>query len=323
VPESLAALLKYGYQSLFVLLFMEAVGLPVPGAIVLLAAGAAAATHVLHPGLAILVAISAMLAGDTLLFIVGRFTGWALLGVLCRVSLNPETCVLRAAEGFYKRGRTALLFTKFIPGFNTMAAPLAGSMNMSPAVFFPLDLGGACIYILAFALPGYVFSELLKTIVRGVQAFGTVLEWIILAAFIGYLLYRFYVAMTQRKFSKAPKVQVSFLAALTEAPNPPPMVIADVRSHGYYNPGAQRIRGAIRLEPNFMSSMLWTLSKDKKIYLYCTCVNEGTSSKAAHLLIESGFEAYVIVGGLKAWVKAGLPVEPVPKEDLVQLPRFR
>jgi len=61
--------------------------------------------------------------------------------------------------------------------------------------------------------------------------------------------------------------------------------------HELKHPGAQRIKGAIRLEPNFMSSMLWTLSKDKKIYLYCTCVNEGTSSKIAHLLIESGFEA--------------------------------
>ena len=323
MPESLATLLKYGYQSLYVLLLMEAIGLPVPGAIVLLAAGAAAATGTLHPGPAVLVAISAMLTGDIILFTLGRITGWALLGFLCRLSLNPETCVLRAAESFHKRGRIALLFTKFIPGINTMAPPLAGSMNMRPAVFLAFDFCGACLYILAFALPGYLFSELLRSIVRGVQAFGTVLEWIILAIFVIYLAYRFYVAMTQRKFSRAPKVQVSFLAALANAPNPPPMVVADVRSHGYYNKGAQRIKGAIRLEPNTMASMLWTLDKDKKIYLYCTCVNEGTSSKVAHLLRENGFEAYVIVGGLKAWLKAGLPVEPVPSEDFVALPRFR
>ena len=135
--ESLATILKYGYQSLFVLLFLEAIGLPVPGAIVLLAAGAAAATGVLHPGISILVALSAMLLGDSLLFLVGRYTGWALLGFLCRVSLNPETCILRAAESFYKRGRTALLFAKFIPGINTMAPPLAGSMNMRPTAVSP------------------------------------------------------------------------------------------------------------------------------------------------------------------------------------------
>ncbi len=321
--ESLATILKYGYPSLFALLFLEAIGLPVPGAIVLLAAGAAAATGVLHPGKSVLVALSAMLLGDSILFLVGRYTGWALLGFLCRVSLNPETCILHAAESFYKRGRTALLFAKFIPGINTMAPPLAGSMNMRPTLFLPLDLCGAIFYTLAFGLPGYLFSELLKSMVRGMQAFGTALEEAILTAFVLYLAYRFYLAWTTRKFSTAPKVHVSVLAALASAPNPPDMVIADVRSHGYYDQGAQRIKGSVRLEPNALTSMIPTLNKNEKIYLYCTCLNEGTSSKVAHLLREHGFEAYVIVGGLRAWQKAGLPVEPVPVADLVQLPRFR
>lgn len=321
--DSLATLLKYGYQSLFVLLFMEAIGLPVPGAIVLLTAGAASATGVLRPGLCFPVAISAMLLGDSLLFLLGRHTGWALLGFLCRLSLNPETCVLRSAESFYKRGRTALLFAKFVPGINTMAPPLAGSMNMRVSRFFAFDLGGAALYVLAFAIPGFLFSELLKTIVRGVQAFGSVMEFVILGAFALYLAYRFRIAWTQRKFMKAPKVHVSVLAALANAPNPPDMVIADVRSHGYYDKGAQRIKGSVRWEPNFLSALIPTLNKDQKIYLYCTCLNEGTSSKVAHLLREQGFEAYVIIGGLKAWQKAGLPVESVPPEDLVQLPRFR
>jgi membrane protein DedA with SNARE-associated domain/rhodanese-related sulfurtransferase len=321
--ETLAAILKYGYPSLFLLLLMEALGLPIPGSIVLLAAGAAAATKVLHPGMCLLVALSAMFTGDTLLFLIGRYTGWALLGFLCRVSLNPETCILRAAESFYKRGRSALLFAKFVPGFNTMAPPLAGSMNMRPALFLMFDLTGASLYTLAFFLPGYLFSELLKSFVRGVQTFGTVLEWIILTAFVLYVAYRSYLAWTTRKFTTAPKVHVSVLWALANAPNPPDMVIADVRSHGYYDQGAQRIRGSVRLEPNFLTSMIPTLNKDQKIYLYCTCLNEGTSSKVAHLLREHGFEAYVIVGGLKAWQRAGLPVEPVPVEDLVQLPMFR
>jgi rhodanese-related sulfurtransferase len=42
----------------------------------------------------------------------------------------------------------------------------------------------------------------------------------------------------------------------------------------------------------------------------------------AHLLREEGFDAYVIVGGLNAWEKAGLPTERVPEDDLVLLPTF-
>jgi rhodanese-related sulfurtransferase len=44
----------------------------------------------------------------------------------------------------------------------------------------------------------------------------------------------------------------------------------DVRSHGYYDAGAARIKGSIRLEPNNLTEELKTLPKDKDIYVYCT-----------------------------------------------------
>ena len=64
-------------------------------------------------------------------------------GFLCKLSVNPETCILRSAESFYKRGKATLLFAKFIPGINTMAPPLAGSMKMRPDIFLRLDVAGA------------------------------------------------------------------------------------------------------------------------------------------------------------------------------------
>jgi rhodanese-related sulfurtransferase len=51
-------------------------------------------------------------------------------------------------------------------------------------------------------------------------------------------------------------------------------------------------------------------------------MNEATSARVARILIERGFDAYVIDGGLKAWRRAGLPVEQVPAEDLELLPNF-
>jgi rhodanese-related sulfurtransferase len=42
----------------------------------------------------------------------------------------------------------------------------------------------------------------------------------------------------------------------------------------------------------------------------------------AHILRQKGFDAYVIAGGLRAWRRAGFPLEAVPKEDLELLPRF-
>src|ERR1700722_2852809 len=190
MPDILSVIARYGYTSLFVALLMEAIGLPVPGALALLAGGAAAAAGGLHPAAAFGVAIGAMLIGDTTLYIAGRLSGWTLLGFLCGLSLSPEVCILRSAKWFYKRGRTTLLFSKFLPGLNTMAPPLAGSMHMRASQFLRFDFGGVLLYTLAYGALGYLFRDVFRMIAGGLQAFGRAVGWVIFAGAIGYVCYR-------------------------------------------------------------------------------------------------------------------------------------
>ena len=138
----LSGLSQHGYTILFAIVFLESVGLPVPAALALLIAGGASARGSHHLPVAAGSALLALIIGDTLMFLLGRYTGWWLLGLLCRLSLNPESCILRSADSFYRRGRTVLLFAKFVPGINTMAPPLAGSMNMRFGQFIGLDFDG-------------------------------------------------------------------------------------------------------------------------------------------------------------------------------------
>src|SRR5580700_3072655 len=146
--ESLiAGLAQYGYGILFAAVFLETVGIPIPAALALLIAGGASARGTLHASYAFPGALATMLTGDTFMFLMGRYTGWWLLGLLCRLSLNPESCILRSADSFYKRGRIMLVFAKFIPGLGTVAPPMAGSMNMRLSQFFSLDLAGALLYV--------------------------------------------------------------------------------------------------------------------------------------------------------------------------------
>ena len=131
--DFLSLIAHHGYAVVFVVVLAEAIGLPVPAAIALLAAGAAVASGALRAPVLLLVAVIGMLIGDSLLFVLGRYMGWSLLGWLCKLSANPETCIMRSAESFYKRGKLTLVIAKFIPGINTMAPPLAGSMLMPPS----------------------------------------------------------------------------------------------------------------------------------------------------------------------------------------------
>src|SRR5262245_45085157 len=121
MESAILDLSHHGYSFLALAVFAESIGFPIPAALALIIAGAASAHGSMLFTDALASALAAMLAADALMFLLGRYTGWWLLGLLCRLSLNPESCILRSAGSFHRRGRLVLLFAKFIPGINTMA----------------------------------------------------------------------------------------------------------------------------------------------------------------------------------------------------------
>jgi membrane protein DedA with SNARE-associated domain len=266
----LQAISHHGYLLLFLVVFAEAVGLPAPAALALIAAGAAVASHLISGPVASVTALLAMLLGDTLLFILGRYTGWALLSFLCRVSMNPETCILRSAESFYKRGKLTLIFSKFIPGVNTMAAPLAGSMRMKAEQFLRLDAAGTCLYVLAYGALGFLARDFVAKITRGLQSASHVFGEVILAALVIFVIYRAVQYQRYKLSDVVPRAKVEDLARRIAGGQKDDVIVVDVRSHGYYDSSAARIAGSIRLEPNRLQAELNSLPKDKDIYVYCT-----------------------------------------------------
>jgi membrane protein DedA with SNARE-associated domain/rhodanese-related sulfurtransferase len=317
-----AALTQHGYSILAAIVFLEAIGVPVPAAVALLIAGGAAARGVLQAQYVLGVALFAMLAGDTLMFLLGRYTGWWLLGLLCRISLNPESCILRSADSFYRRGRTLLVIAKFIPGINTMAPPLAGSMNMRLTTFLRLDFAGAVLYAGSYFLVGFVFSGALEAVTRGYDSVGRVVGWGVIALLVAYLLFRVWLWARGRALSAVPFATPADAAREMAAG----ALVYDVRSHGYFDPKATRIQGSKRLDPNALHQSDAELPADGIVFVYCTCVRQATSTRVARelqkVLHGKKVRVTVIQGGLRAWVKAGLPVEDVPPGEVATLPVF-
>src|ERR1700758_5055505 len=172
----LLSMAHHGYALIFAVLLAESMGLPFPASIALVTAGAPAPSRARAGSGILLAATIALLVGDTVQFWLGHFTGWALLGFLCRLSMNPETCMLRSAESFYKRGKMTLVIAKFIPGINTMAAPLAGSMKMRFGQFLYLDLTGALLYSTTYLLVGYLSRDFLAATLSGFHSAGRTME---------------------------------------------------------------------------------------------------------------------------------------------------
>ncbi len=317
----------HGYAATFIILLGSALGLPLPLSLVLLTAGAAAHNGSLLLPLVILAGWSAAVIGDTVMYLGGRYTGWWLLAWICRISVNPENCIFGSAKQFYDRGPKTLLFAKFVPGLGTVAAPLAGSLNMKMTRFLRLDMTGVLGYVTAWTVTGYLFSPFITLILLWVQRVGHVTAattMIAVASYGGWLLYN---SLRDRRYNSVERVAAQELwTRMREATHEKLVVIADVRSHGYYDPGMLRIKNSIRVEPSRLKEELIALREfmapECEIYLYCSCAREATSVRVAHMLEQENCSTKVIRGGLKAWLKAGGPTEPVPEGDVEHLPRF-
>jgi membrane protein DedA with SNARE-associated domain/rhodanese-related sulfurtransferase len=317
-----AALAQHGYSILAAIVFLETIGVPVPAAVALLIAGGAVARGVLQAQYVLGIALFAMLAGDTLMFLLGRYTGWWLLGLLCRISLNPEACILRSADSFYRRGKTLLVIAKFIPGINTMAPPLAGSMNMRLTTFLRLDLAGAALYIGSYCIVGYLFSDALDAVTRGYDTVGRLVGWIVIALIVGYVLLRVGLWIKGRALTAVAFANPTDAAREMAAG----AFVYDVRSHGYFDAKAMRIQGSRRLDPNGLHQSDAQLPAEGTMFVYCTCVRQATSVRVAgelqRMLQDKSVRVTVIRGGLRAWEKAGLPVETIPESEMAALPVF-
>src|SRR5258707_4885104 len=105
-------LVKYGYIVVFVGVFAEQMGLPLPSAPILMAAGALAGFRRLNLFEALTLAAAASVMSDLLWFCLGRRRGVAILKFVFKGLLEPETCLSKTYSAFTPYGSLSLLFAK-------------------------------------------------------------------------------------------------------------------------------------------------------------------------------------------------------------------
>jgi membrane protein DedA with SNARE-associated domain len=133
------------------------------------------------------------------------------------LSLNPESGILRSADLFYRRGRTVLVFAKFVP-VNTIAALLAGSMNMRFGQFAGLDFTGASLYVAAYLSVGFLFSDALGTITKNYAMFSRALSSVSIAASLGYLGFKAWIWIKADRVRGSKRLEPTRLSARSSLP---------------------------------------------------------------------------------------------------------
>ena len=170
--ETLEFLVRHGTTVVFGAVFIEQLGAPVPAAPWLLAAGALAGAGRMNWLLALVAAASGSLLADLIWFYLGRHYGNRVLGLLCRISLEPDSCARRTQDLYTRYGLPGIVAAKFVPGLGTLAPPLAGNSGLGTLQFIFVD-GLACVlHEGCFLLVGVLFSRQLEQVIAALASLG-------------------------------------------------------------------------------------------------------------------------------------------------------
>jgi membrane protein DedA with SNARE-associated domain len=268
VDETFQFLIRHGYSVLFVWVLAEQLGLPLPATPLLLAAGALAGAGQMNLWLAIALAVLASLLGDVSWYEFGRLRGGKVLNLLCRISLEPDSCVRKTENAFVRHGSRSLLIAKFVPGLNTMAPPLAGIIGMRLGRFLIFDAMGALLYIGSFIGLGFVFSNQLEQVAARVADLGFSLLVILAGGLAAYITWKY---VQRRRFIRSlriARITPEELKRKIEAGEE--VVVVDLRGSLDFEAEPQTIPGAIRLAPDKVEEGHSQIPRDREIVLFCT-----------------------------------------------------
>jgi membrane protein DedA with SNARE-associated domain len=164
MEQASAFLLTHGYLVLAAFVFVDQLGLPLPVLPVVLAAGGLAGTGSLDPFVAVGVVVLATIPADWIWYELGRVQGVRVVRALCRIALEPDTCVRTTQGTFSRHGAPSLLVAKWLPGLQTVAPPLAGASGLGRLPFLAYTIAGTTIWAATLIGIGYALRDELERV---------------------------------------------------------------------------------------------------------------------------------------------------------------
>jgi membrane protein DedA with SNARE-associated domain len=257
---------RHGYALLFVWLLAEQGALPLPSVPLLLACGALSRSGQLNPALVLLSGMAACLLADNVWFQLGRRRGARILHFLCRIALEPDSCVRRTESAFETYGVRSLLVAKFIPGLNAVAAPLAGSSGTTLARFLWFDTLGVLIWMLSYCGLGYAFSDQLETVALYAMRMGSGLIGVLVALLAAWILGKF--VQRQRFLRKLAVARITPEELQEKLDAGEDVMIVDVRSP--LEGDLFSIPGALRISMDQLAEGHYDIPRDRDVILFCS-----------------------------------------------------
>ena len=314
--ETLKLLIQHGSLVLFIVVFIEQIGIPLPAAPWLMAAGALAGAGKMNWLMALGAAAFGSLLADLIWFYLGRHYGNRLLGFLCRISLEPDSCARRTQNLFTRHGMRGLVAAKFVPGLSTLAPPLAGSSGVTIPRFLFFDGLSSALHSGCFILVGVLFSQQLEQIINALAGLGRSALGVVGGLVTLYIAFKYVQRQRLLRELRIARITVDELHQKQMAGENP--MILDLRPHLELEQNPSLIRGAIHMSMDEVESRKQEIPQDRDIILYCSCPNEVSSARVALELRRNGISRVrPLLGGIDAWRERNYPTESRVTEAVV------
>ena len=276
-------LIRHGYSVLFGVVLAEQAGLPIPSMPVLLAVGALIGSGDYAFGTSAGVVLIAALISDSTWYMVGRAKGSSVLKLLCRISLEPDSCVSSTRYWFLRLGGRAIVIAKFFPGLATIAAPMAGLSHMPVWKFLALDSVGVLFYASTYIGIGLLFRTQLEEVAALVARLGSGFTTFVGGPLALWIAWKYW---KRRRFIKSLIVARITPEELLERIDD--VVLIDLRVAEEVE---DKLPGAIWFNRQELEQQARDIPLDRDVVMYCSCPNEATSARAALQLRSSGSRA--------------------------------
>jgi membrane protein DedA with SNARE-associated domain/rhodanese-related sulfurtransferase len=306
--QILSFLAEHGSAVLFAVVLIEQLGLPLPSLPWIIAAGAMAADGKINLPATLTGIVAACLIADCVWFKLGQHGGARMMGVLCRISLQPDTCVRRTRSLFDRHGMRSVIAAKFIPGLSAIVSPLAGMSGVKLQRFLFFDAIGSLLHGSVYLLVGVLFRHQLDHVISTLARLGNWGLILIASAIIGYIGFRYFQRRRLLRHLRIARIDVAEVRRRQIAGEP--LSIFDLRSRAELELDPQVISGARRVDYDELIQHGHELARDRDIYVYCSCPNEISSASITLDLQRQGVSRVrPIIGGIDAWRERHYPTE--------------
>lgn len=285
----------------FLNVLLQQSGLPVPAVPTLLLAGslAMASSDIV---VLLAAAVLASVLADGMWYLAGRKYGYRLLSGLCRLSINPGSCVSQTEKRFVRWGPGSLLVAKFIPGFSTVAPPIAGSLRMAPQYFLLAAAFGAALWAGLALAAGAVLRGQVQTVMHLLELHASNAAAVIVGVLAVWLIWKVWQKSHFKRLAEIAHITTDELLSVADGHHAPRLL--DLRSPSLIAETGH-IQGAIIADVDRIPEAVHAWPKSTSIITLCACPEDAAAVQAAHTLLNAGYlSVRPLKGGYEAWRSA-------------------